>query len=382
MLALVSDTGITMARDDAAAVLRSSHQRVTRVSILDDNFNAVPGLIFTGERGYALEGSVTGDDQGYVRRTMSLTVANPDGIWTPVGEGSAFYWDKMVRVERGVRIGGLDFYAPQGVFQIDSPSTDRHTLSVSGSDRIDRATESEFTTPTSYVVGERVGDVIRDILETAGVGSQFWSVDDGGSTLGAIRAYEIGDERLPAAMSLATAFSLEVFADANGYMIVQPKRDPMGLPSAWAFTEGSEATYMGISKRWSRDRFYNHVYVSNDTSDEDVTLLTAEASVTDPSNPLRIAGPMGDKLFKYVSSMITTQAQADAVAASLLWEHAIIEEEISLEHVPNPTIEVGDAVTIIDAMTRTDDKYAISNLTIPLGGGSASLSVKKIRRLS
>lgn len=382
MLTMRDDSGSALA--NAEAVLRSSHQRVTRLAILDDNFNPLPGLVFTGEAGYTLDGSVSQDASRQIRRTFQAQIANPNGIWTPSAEDSPFYWTKMVRLERGVRVGGTDYYASLGVFQIDSPEVDSGSekLSISGSDRLDRATSSEFTEPTTYAAGSAVGDVIRDILEDAGVGSALWSVDDGGATLGADRSYEVGDERLQAAMTLATSFSLEVYADESGYMRVRPKVDPSTLPVAWTFQEGVDATHLGVSKKWSRDRFYNHVLVTNDTSDEDVPLLRAEAAVTDPASPLRVSGPMGDRLYKYVSAMITTQAQADSVAASLLWEHALIEEEIKLPHVPNPLLEADDAVRIVDVVTATDDVYAIQSLDMPIAGGSASLNVKKVRNLS
>lgn len=382
MQELRSDGGVVLA--DAPAILRASHQRVTRLSVLDDNFNPLPGLVFTGADGYTLDGSVNQDTSRHVRRTFSASLANPNGVWTPDDEDSPFYWSRLVKLERGVRTGGVEYYAPLGVFQIDAPSVDARgeTLNLSGSDRVDRATASEFTTPVTYAAGASVGATIRDILEDAGVGAAQWSVDDGGATLGAARNYEVADDRLQAAMTLATSFSLDVFADPNGWMRIRPKIDPMDLAVAWTFRAGADATHIGLSKRWSRDRFYNHVLVTNDTSDSEVTLIRSETSVTDPANPLRVGGPMGDRLYKYVSGMITTQAQADAVAASLLWEHALIEEEISLEHVANPTLEVDDAVYIEDEVTRTNDTYVVRSLDLPIGAGSASLNVKKVRNLN
>lgn len=379
MQTLRSDDGAVLA--EAERALRRSHQRVTRVSVLDELFNPLSGYVFTGADGYAVSGSVNMDLSRSIRRTVSLQLANPDGIWTPAGEDSAFYWNKHIKVERGVVAGGVEYLAPLGVFLIDSPSVDRrHNLVITGSDRMDRATRSEFTSPTMYSSGAGVGATIREILEDSGVGATLWTVDDGGATLGADRHYEIGDSRLQAALSLATSFALEVYADANGYMVIRPARDPDEVPSSWTFREGPDATHLGVSKRWSRDRFYNHVLVTGENADQEP--VRGEAEVTDPSNPLRTDGPMGDRLYKYTSGMITTQAQAIEVAYALLWEKALIEEEIALEHVANPLLEAGDAVTIIDDVTRTDDKYMVQSLTIPLAGGPARLDVSKIRRIS
>lgn len=379
MLQLKADDGTPLA--DPERVLRSSHQRVARVSVLDDLFNPLPGLVFTGADGYAVDGSVSQDASRAIRRTVTLTISNPDGVWTPRGEGSAFYWDRQIKVERGVVVGGVAYYAPLGVFLIDAPEVDARAglLTLSGADRMDRATRSEFTAPTSYALGAGVGAAVRDILEDAGVGITQWSVDDGGATLGAARHYEVGEERLQAAITLANDFALEVLADANGFMVVRPKRDPQDLPSSWTFKAGVDATHLGLAKRWSRDRFYNHILVTGESADQEP--LRAEASVTDPSNPLRVTGPMGDRLFKYTSAMITTVQQAQDVADAMLWERALIEEELSIEHVVNPMLEAGDAIRVEDNSSATDDKYAIASLDLPIAAGPASLNVKKVRTL-
>lgn len=378
MQVLRSDEGVVL--QDAERALRSSHQRVTRVSVLDELFNPLPGLIFTGENGYTVSGTVNMDVTRAIRRTCSVQLANPDGVWTPADEDSAFYWDKHVKIERGLVSGGVAYYAPLGVFLIDAPAVDaRHNLVISGSDRMDRATRSEFTAPTTYFENAGVGATIRDILEDAGVGATLWTVDDGGAQLGADRHYEVGDSRLQAALTLATDFALEVFADAAGFMVVRPASDPEEIASAWTFRAGEDATHLGVSKRWSRDRFYNHVLVTGESADQ--TPVRAEAEVTDPSNPLRTDGPMGDRLYKYTSAMITDAGQALSVAYALLWERALIEEEIDLEHVVNPMLEAGDAVTIVDTPTHTDDRYMIQSLNLPLAAGTAQLHVSKIRRI-
>ena len=381
MLDLRSDTGNVM--DAADRVLASSHQRVTRVSVLDDTYNPLPGGVLTGEDGYMLSGSVSMSRTDPVARTLGLELVNPDGIWTPTGQGSLLYWDRLLRVERGVRVAGQDFLAPAGVFQIDSPEVQRSSgvvLKLTGADRMDRATRSQFTDPETHAVGSGVGAVIRAVLEAAGVGTDRWTVDDGGATLGAARSYEVGEERLSAAMRLANDFALEVFADARGYMVVRPKPDPLGLATAWTFEAGVSAVHEGVSVKWSRDKFYNHILVTGESADQDP--IRAEAADTNPASPTRTTGPMGDRLLKYTSAMITTVPQAQAVAYSLLWERAMIEEQVTIPHVPLPLLEAGDAIVIREPTTGTNDRYVVDNLSLPLAGGAASLNVKKARSLA
>lgn len=374
MQPLRSDGGAQL--DDA--LLRQPHQRVTRVSVLDSLYNPLPGLVFTGGSGYALDGSVSQDASRLVRRALRLTLANPGGVWTPDQPSDAFYWDKLLRVERGVRSGGIDYWAPLGVFLIDTPeASSAGVLAISGADRLDRALRSRFTASTAYASGSGVGASVRDILEDAGVGTTLWSVADGGATLGATRNYEIDDERTSAAKTLAGDFALEVLADANGYAVIRPKQDPSTLPVAWTFAEGVDSTMLELSKSWSRERFYNHVRVVGEAAD--LSPIVAEASITDPSSPVNTSGPMGDRLFTYKSAMIRTSPQAQSVADSLLWEHALIEEEIRMDFVPHPGLEAGDVVEIVHPDSGTDDRYVIDSITTPLGSGQASLGVHKAR---
>jgi hypothetical protein len=361
----------------APALLRQSHQRVARVSVLDDLFNPLPGLVFTGELGHTLDGQVSQDVGKLVRRSLSLTLANPGGVWTPDGPGDPFWWDKLISVERGVRAGGLDYLAPMGVFLIDTPAVSGNVLAISGADRLDRALRSKFTEPESITAGTRVGVAIRGILEDAGVGTTQWTVDDGGATLGATRYYEPDEERMSAAKTLATDFSLEVYADATGYIVIRPKVDPATLAASWLFSAGADSTTLEVSKQWSRDRFYNRVVAIGESAEG--VPVRGNAAITDLASPLRVGGTMGDRLYTHKSAMITTVSQANAVAASLLWEHALIEEELEVQHVPHPGLEAGDGVRIVDVPSHTDDVYMVDSITIPLGDGASSLGVHKAR---
>lgn len=372
MLALKSDVGVTL----NTAAIRQSHQRMTRISVLDSAYNAVAGLTITGDAGYALSGAVSQDASRAVRRTLHLAIANPAALWTPAGIGSAFYWDRQIRVERGVMAGGIPYYAPLGIFQIDTPEVSGTVLTISGADRMDRALKSKFSAPAHVSSGVRVGTMIKSGL-TPAVGTERWSVDDGGAAFAAPRDWEPDDERLSAMLSLATDFGLEIYADANAYIVVQPVANPAVLPVVWEFREGEDSIVLGVSKSWSRDRFYNHIVVVGEGANQ--AIVRAEASDTNPASPTRVAGPMGDRLYTYKSAMITTTPQAQSVANAMLLEHALIEESLRVEHVPHPGLEVNDVVRITHANSLTNDTYQIDSITTPLAGGSATLEVHKTR---
>ena len=62
---------------------------------------------------------------------------------------------------------------------------------------------------------------------------------------------------------------------------------------------------------------------------------------SNPASPAYVNGPLGDRLYRYTSAMITTTAMAQEVANNLLAEVALIEESISLGAVTHPALGAG-----------------------------------------
>lgn len=365
--------------------VRNDHRRHTLVEVLDANLNPVEGGVLTGREGVAISGRVLADRHRDVRRTMSLDLVNRDGELTPVAPGGLVYWDRLARVSRGIELGGPEQieYARKGTFVMDRPQVEVGTagsiLSLSGADQMSRIMRSKFTAPTTYASATRVRDVASDILIDGGWNPAHLSLDDGGQTLQAARTWEIADERIKALRDLQNSFALEVFADPSGMGIMRPVRDPATLPVAWTFVAGEDAVMLGVSKRWSIDRLYNHILVTGERSD--ASPVYAEAKDTNPASPTYINGPLGDRLFMYTSSMIYTQAQAQAVANMLLHEHALIEEEISLPHIPLAFLDEGDVVEIIEDDSGSAGRYMIDTLEMPMEEGPSTLTTHRLRSL-
>lgn len=367
-----------------AQALQRSHRRVTRVSALDSSFQPIPGGVLSGEQGYVVNGSVTMDRRRAVRRTCSLTVANPDGVWTPEMPGDFFYYGAAIRIERGIYLGESIEWVTLGEFLIDGPVIDRSargaTLQVQGQDRLKKAATSKFTTPTTYTSGSTVRSVIDDLSQDAGMGSTRQRFDDAGKTLGADRVFDQQEDRLSAMTEVAHDFGLELFVDADSVLVLQPEQPLASLPVVWSFVEGDDAVVLGITKGFNDQRLYNHVVVIGESADQ--SPVKGEALDTNPASPTYVNGPFGDRTYFYKSAMITTVAQANAVAAHMLPDLALIEEEISLPIVVNPALEAGDKIEIIEPVSKTDSYYQIDSITIPLGQGQSMIQTKKIRPLA
>jgi hypothetical protein len=365
--------------------LTQQHRRVTRVSALDSAFEPIPGAILSGEQGYAVNGSVTIDRRRASQRTCSLTVANPEGVWTPRDAADFFFFGNAIRIERGIRITDeLTEWVTLGIFLVDIPTieigTAGVTLGVNGQDRMKRAAYSKFAAPTTYTSATRIRDVIADLALDAGMGATRIALDDAGKTLAADRVYDSQEGRLSAMLDLAHDYALDLRVDAEGVLVLEPTRNLTELATVWTFQRGEEAVMLGLTKSFSDQRFYNHVVVVGESADQ--SPVRGEAMDLNPASPGYIYGPLGDRTYFYSSAMITTTGQAQEVANAFLPEVSLLEEDIRLPIVVNPALEAGDAIAIIEDMSRTDDRYIIDSIDIPLGAGSSTIQTKKLRPLS
>lgn len=366
------------------AAVRRSHKRAARVTVLDSALNTL--AVLTGDAGVALSGSVTIDRTRPIRRTLSLTIANAGGDFTPTDQYGLIYWNRLVKVERGIYVAPDTIeYVDLGTFLIDRPSVDVRTsgatLQIQGRDRMKTIEKSRFATPVTYTAGQRIRDMIADLATDAGFPAAMLDLEDAGKTLQADRTYEAqNNDRLSAALDVARDYSLELFVNALGYLELHPRPDPLAQPTAVRFERGDEAIMLGISREWSDERAYNHVVVTGEAPDQ--TPVRGEALDLNPASPMYVYGTAGDRPYFYTSAMIRTAPDALALANALLPEVALEEEEIRMPSVVHPALEAGDAIEVIEPLSKASGRYFIDTVTIPIGAGVMDIRSKRLRSLA
>lgn len=124
-------------------------------------------------------------------------------------------------------------------------------------------------------------------------------------------------------------------------------------------------------------RIYNHVVVVGGSSD--TTSVSADVKNENPSSPTNVSR-LGDRVYEFVSSFITTQAQALDVANSLLSVHALEEYELAMSTIVLPWLEVGEIVAFRDPKPNRGDpaRFLLSSFTIPLKLGKMNPLGKRI----
>ena len=367
----------------ALAALRRSHRRAARVTVLDAALQPVAEI--SGTAGVSVDGRVSMDRTRDVRRVCDFALANLEGAFTPASAYDLLYWNRLVRLERGVYVTPTEVeWFTLGTFVIDTPrvdvSTRGSTVQVQGSDRLSILGGSRFTAPVTYTAGTRLYAVIQDIAVDGGFGGDLYRLDDGGKTLAADRTYAEQEERLVAIHDLARDYALEAACDPFGYLVLRPYVQPTSVAVAWDLVAGEEALILGLAKQWSKQRLYNHVVVTGEAADQ--SPVRGEAMVLNPAAPHYIYGGLGDRPYFLTSAMITTTGQANEAAAALLPQVGLIEERIDLPAVVVPILEEGDVVRVVEPLSRTDDRYVIDTVQMPLGAGTLRLGTKVVRPLT
>lgn len=368
----------------AAAVRDPSQTRVARVSLLDAALEVVAEL--DGSEGVAISGTVSIDRDR--RRSCSVSLVNPGGAWTPAGPTDPLFLNRLVRLERGLVVDGNPEYVALGLFLVDRPvirvDAAGSTIEIAGQDRVKLAAKSRFSVPETYAAGTPIADVVRAIATAAGMGGTLLRLADGGKVLAADRTFETDADRWPAIVQLAADYALTTYVDADGYLVLEPAVTPDTLPApAWTFERGAEALMLGLTKEWSDDQLYNRVRVSGESAN--LAPVAAEARDLNPAspayNPLDGTGPIGDRLWTYTSAMVRSIEQAQAVADAKLLEVALVQEAITIPSVVHPALEVGDAVAVVEPLSRTSDTYLLDTVSVPLAAGPMTVTARKLRDL-
>jgi hypothetical protein len=372
------------------AALPRRHWRTARVSWV--SLDLATGTMthlgeLTGEEGVVTDGDVVIDRTRVVRRTGNLSIADDaEGLLTPEAYGDPLYLFSMLHLERGLVIDGVPEYVSLGYFVVDQPASNfgprsgRHRVALS--DRFSMTAEARLTSPLVFIDSTRVQTAIRVLAELSGLGTAetLYDLDDGGYTLGMIRAFEIGDLIPDLMVSLASDFGLDLYMNAQSVLTLEPFPDPNLLPTSYSFVEGDDAIVTEINRELSARGWYNVAIVIGEAPDLRESVVGI-SEVTDPSSPSH-SSKIGVRVRPVrVSAQVRTQAQATAVADVDLYESALEEARIELRFVTHPGLEAGDVVEATYPRARLADRFILDVVRHPLYRGTSSFETRRLRSL-
>lgn len=319
-------------------------------------------------------GSVTVDASRDERRMFDLEIEATTGsdFRLRLGHGSLWY-DKVFVLYRGIKTvtGSLEW--PLGSFfadQIDDANFP-YTIKITGRDHTKKLLLSKLNHALTFKKGQSVADLIRFEAAVAGIFNIILPWNDSELAppiLDTDYSWDADTTRWKIITDICTAFSLEVFFNAYNVMIVRPYRDPATTPSTITFATGPKIGNIATFTRSGNDsQLYNHVVVSGGSTN--TIPVWAEAQITDPNSPAH-ADKIGDRQMDTITSaLITTTAQAQTLANSLLKIAALESYSANIGALVIPWLEAGDIATFLDPnpVNANDPvQFFMHDFTIPM----------------
>lgn len=266
-----------------------------------------------------------------------------------------------------------------GEFMIDRISEPHfpHEVKVTGRDYTKKCMNSKFAYATQFETGYTLEALVAAIAGSAGINKRQLPIT--GVVVGRAFFFERGVSRWEAMKEICNAYNYEIYFNPQGFLVMRAYEDPStSVPVVYIHT-GKKGQVASYEKSTSDSRIYNHVIVTGESSDAAIPPVYAEAINDDPNSPTNRA-ELGDRVYEYTSSFITTTAQAQAVADKILAVHALEEFELSFASLMLPWLEVGDILGFIDPAPAPGDPttFLLVSLSFPLKLGPMGGSARRI----
>lgn len=263
---------------------------------------------------------------------------------------------------------GEEFAVPAGTFVVTAvEEASPGVVTVTGEDRWRRIMDARFPQPIT-TSGNTVA-ALRALI--TGADSRIEVVVDPGVNLGGTHRTSLWErDRDKAVVELARSIGAVVYFDPMGVAHIGPLPG-LGRDPYWTIATGPGGARLGRRRGITRDRTYNAVAVVGDPGSS-IPPVYGFAADLDPTSPTRYGGQFARKPRFYKSSLITTQAQADSTAASMLASVKGITHTQTVEALAHPGLDAGDVVRV-EAGPGEWRPYLVGAFTLPLGLGAVSI---------
>ncbi|OUD04708.1 DUF5047 domain-containing protein [Streptomyces swartbergensis] len=336
--------------------LAESHQVATRVQLFLTNGDVID-LEHTG-------GSVTVDRGQAIRRTCTVTVADPALIPRSPTDQLATYGARL-RISRGIDYGdgSQPELVPLGVFRLDNVDGDVNEgpVSLQGKDLSAIVADDLFTAPFK-VSGTVVGAVtalIQRSIPTADIISLIVDTPIGS------RVFDIEGDPWVGAQEIAAAAGAEVYCNADGVFVIASLPNLLTTPPVWAIEAIEGGAYISGNRAVTSDGVKNGVLARGENASENVLPISYLAVDDDPTSPTYWGGPYGRRP-KFISSSAYTTLNACAQAANAeLAKSKAPNASGDISSLPNPALESGDVLRVMHE-DGTRELHQAAAFTVPL----------------
>jgi hypothetical protein len=324
-----------------------------------------------------MSGSVSDDRKASVgRRTADWTVVDRTGVLSPLAPHMAVYplRDRDVRLWRGIG----DELVPLATVQLSSLRMSGDlagaTYSLTGTDRSSTLAVSDWREPLEIEEGTTPDAATQAILSQVDPGHTYITAfGETEKTLDGM-TFLPGEDPDPwqAIAKIWESAAMEVFFNQMGVLRSQPIPNPTTVPIAWDYLDDEASIRLApLGIDVDRSSLRNGVIVRGSApwllygvSAEAWDTDSLSSTYYDPAHPS--ASNVGPHPEYIDDSLVSDETEAQALADAKLPDVLGIEEQISLNAIPNPALEAGDAVRIKAVEFNTAPRFIFDQLTTPL----------------
>ncbi|MFF7408697.1 DUF5047 domain-containing protein [Streptomyces lydicus] len=358
-----------------APALTTDHGLSVKVNVLYNGAIVAEDIAFT-------DGSVKVDRGSDVRRSLSLSIADPSEFPVDPTDNFAVYGQRIY-VERGITyLDGTSERVPVGTFVITSVSGNIHTgplsIQASGLELLLKRALWDTAQSTSAYASPRafLAFHIPDTIP----GASFVDASTNGAGALATKVWDARTDKWAAFAEVAASVGAELFCDASGTFRLVDIPDPSDLtkPVVWDVTTGESGVMVSATMELTADGVFNRAVAVGENAADNTAPVSAEAKITDTTDPLYYGGPFGKVTKAFSSSLITTTAQAQTTANALLRKYRAPNRTVSLETVPNPALDAGDRIRVDYGSAYLPEIHIAHAFEIPLSTGGGSFHIATV----
>lgn len=364
--------------DYLTAIHQTNIQPIARVQFLDlITEEPIPDEIITGD---IIDGTLTINRANGIRRTISMTLSNVNGKYTPNPDG--LWCNTKFEVWLGVKTENGDYLLPNGVFVLRAPSntsfSNGDTIQIDGADKfyLLNGSGGNGVLETTYIVPTEtdMNQIIRSVLQTNIGGTTYIPLDAKQPILSpltgldALTPYtlrkDIGDNYGNLLLDLNTMRSRNMYYDATGRLRFEDDFSDEIKGSVWDFSD-EEVDYYGSTYDYQFEDIRNYIVVIGGTLDGEI--FDAVAYDDDPKSDTSVSR-IGRRVEIIRDENILDNETAQAYAKYCLKRLNAKQTAISIACRPMFHIDVDDAITLTDKRHGLlSGRFIIENISIPLG---------------
>lgn len=350
--------------DAFLSTLRGSHTMVVRCQVLTSFQTGTQPT--GGTEVDVMGGQVVADATADVRATLDLTT-DGTGMWPRYVDSLLAPYGNEIFVERGIDFGnGTVEYCSLGYFRIEAPSQDAPPdgpIRVVGKDRMQAVIDARLLAPIQFGAATTYGDVVSQLITKVYPAATIeW--DDATDTSTLDRSLITDEARFEFIDDLVRSVGKIWYWDHRGILVITTQPDPSA--PVWDVNAGAGGVLVSASRALSREGVYNAVVALGESVSADAVPVRAVAVDANPTSPTYYYGRFGPVPRFYSSPFITSTAQAEAAAASLLTAQLGLPYSVDFAAVPNPALEPFDPVRIKYGGNAATEVHVLESVTVPL----------------